>query len=80
MSSEVWVCQECKSKDVYQEATQMLNLNDDDGFGGDLNYTDFFWCNSCDDECKVEQKSKLPLLTLEMQLPVNEKTMELHHT
>ena len=80
MTPPFWQCSECQSTDIYQEAAQLVAMNDDEAEGGDLEFRSFYWCNNCDDECHIEEVSKEPVLTLEMQLPVNEKTMELHHT
>ena len=79
-----WQCQKCKSTNVYQEGAQLIALNanteEDEEDYGDLQFREFYWCGDCDDECQVEEIPKAPVLTLEMQLPINKRTTKLHHT
>ena len=73
----VWQCRKCKSTNVYQEGTQLIALNvstEVQGDYGDLQFREFYWCSDCDDECQIEEIPKAPVLTLKMQLPVDEKT------
>ena len=51
----VWRCCNCKSEDVQQEAAQLYEMNGNEGAVGDLNFLDFYWCQECMDETKVEE-------------------------
>ena len=51
------VCNVCGSSRVRQEATIMLNPNDNpitmfDNIGDDLYWNDYYLCMSCDEECQ----------------------------
>ena len=51
------VCDLCGSRNIRQEATIMLNPNDNtitifDNVGDDLYWNDFYSCMSCDEECQ----------------------------
>jgi hypothetical protein len=48
------VCDVCGSRDIMQEATIMMNPNDEDAMLGpvynDFMWHDYYWCNVCDDQ------------------------------
>ena len=51
------VCDLCGSRNIRQEATIMLNPNDNtitifDNVGDDLYWYDFYLCMGCDEECQ----------------------------
>ena len=51
------VCDLCGSRNIRQEATIMLNPNDNtitifDNVGDDLYWNDFYLCMGCDEECQ----------------------------
>ena len=52
------VCNVCGSRNIRQEATIMLNPNDNtitmlDNVGDDLYWNDYYLCMGCDEECEA---------------------------
>ena len=66
---DIFRCTKCKSEEVYQEASQLYNVNGSDDCVGDLHFNDYYYCGNCQDECTVEQEPPKPTLKIEMILP-----------
>lgn len=48
--SETYHCPVCGGKNVWQEASQLWNLNKKDYVKHSDYMNDFYWCEDCDDE------------------------------
>ena len=53
----ITICSECKGKDIHQQGTIMLPINESNMVYNldDLEWDNYYWCMDCDLECIIEE-------------------------
>jgi len=49
-----WMCSECGSKEIEQQSSVWVPMNDPDAEPTDWIFEDRYWCPNCDFECGVK--------------------------